>query len=95
MPEDKKNKVKQIFLDSLSVKKEIIDEESYEVLIEAGDTIDNSIANEGKLLLCDKGGLIADALHQVAEFFIRLTSELNTESFPALSLSQYTWLIKD
>ena len=95
MPEDIKNKVKQTFLDSISVKQEIIDEESYKVLIEADDTIYNSIANGGKLLPYDKGGSTADALHQAAKFLIRLTSELNIESMPALSLSQDTWLIKD
>ena len=95
MPEDIKNKVKQIFLDSTSVKKEIIDDESYKVLIEASDTIDNSIANGGKLLPCDKGASTADALHLAAEFLLRLASEVNIESIPALSLSQDIGLIKD
>ncbi len=56
MPEDMKNKVKQTFVDSISVKQEIIDEELYKVLIEAGDIIDNSIANGGKLFLRGNGG---------------------------------------
>ena len=45
MSEDITNKVKQTFVDSISVKQEIIDEESYKVLIEAGDIIANSISN--------------------------------------------------
>ena len=45
MSEDIKNRVKQTFVDSISVKQEIIDEESYKVLIEAGDIIANSISN--------------------------------------------------
>ena len=61
MSEDIKNKVKQTFVDSISVKQEIIDEESYKVLIEAGDIIANSISNGGKLLLCGNGGSAADA----------------------------------
>ena len=80
MSEDIKNKVKQTFLDSISVKQEIIDEESYKVLIEAGDIIANSISNGGKLLLCGNGGSAADAQHLAAEFLIRLTSDVNRES---------------
>ena len=90
MSEDIKNKVKQTFVDSISVKQEIIDEESYEVLIEAGDIIANSIANGGKLLLCGNGGSAADAQHLAAEFLIRLTSDVHRESIPALSLAQDT-----
>ena len=56
MPEDIKNKVKQTFVGSISVKQEIIDKELYKVLIEAGDIITNSIANGGKLLLWGNGG---------------------------------------
>ena len=90
MSEDITNKVKQTFVDSISVKQEIIDEEFYEVLIEAGDIIANSIANGGKLLLCGNGGSAADAQHLAAEFLIRLTSDVNRESIPALSLAQDT-----
>ena len=90
MSEDIKNKVKQTFVDSISVKQEIIDEESYKVLIEAGDVIANSISNGGKLLLCGNGGSAADAQHLAAEFLIRLTSDVNRESIPALSLAQDT-----
>ena len=90
MPEDITNKVKQTFVDSISVKQEIIDEESYKVLIDAGDIIANSISNGGKLLLCGNGGSAADAQHLAAEFLIRLTSDVNRESIPALSLAQDT-----
>ena len=90
MSEDIKNKVKQTFVDSISVKQEILDEQSYKVLIEAGDIVANSIANGGKLLLCGNGGSAADAQHLAAEFLIRLTSDVNRESIPALSLAQDT-----
>ena len=90
MSEGIKNKVKQTFVDSISVKQEILDEESYKVLIEAGDIIANSISNGGKLLLCGNGGSAADAQHLAAEFLIRLTSDVNRESIPALSLAQDT-----
>ena len=88
MPEDIKNKVKKTFLDSISVKQQIINESSYEVLIEAGEQIADSISNGGKLLLCGNGGSAADAQHLAAEFLIRLTSDTNRESIPALTLAQ-------
>ena len=90
MSKDIKNTVEQTFLDSMSVKQQIIDNKSYEVLVEVGDIIANSIADGGKLLLCGNGGSAADAQHLAAEFLIRLTSEVNRESIPALSLAQDT-----
>ena len=90
MSKDIKNTVEQTFLDSISVKQQIIDNKSYEVLVEVGDIIANSIADGGKLLLCGNGGSAADAQHLAAEFLIRLTSEVNRESIPALSLAQDT-----
>ena len=90
MSKDIINKVRQTFEDSISVKQEILDNESYEVLIEAGNIIANSISKGGKLLLCGNGGSAADAQHLAAEFLIRLTSGVNRESIPALSLAQDT-----
>ena len=90
MSEQIKTKVKKTFEDSISIKQQILDENSYEVLIDAGDVISNSISNAGKLLLCGNGGSAADAQHLAAEFLIRLTSDVNRESIPALSLAQDT-----
>jgi len=90
MPESIKNKVKLTFRESISVKEQIIDNKAYEVLIEAGDIISDSISKGGKLLICGNGGSAADAQHLAAEFLIRLTSEVNRESIPALSLAQDT-----
>ena len=90
MSESIKNKVKLTFQESISVKEHIVENKSYEVLIEAGDIISNSISNGGKLLLCGNGGSAADAQHLAAEFLIRLTSDVNRESIPALSLAQDT-----
>ena len=79
MPEDIKNKVRKTFLDSISVKQQIINELSYEVFIEAGEYIADSISNGGKLLLCGNDGSAADAQHLAAEFLVRLTSDTNRE----------------
>ena len=90
MSEEIKNRVKQTFQDSISVKQQIISDKSYEILIEAGDIIANSISKGGKLLLCGNGGSAADAQHLAAEFLVRLTSDVNRQSIPALALAQDT-----
>ena len=90
MSEGINNKVVQTFEDSISVKQRIIDNGSYEVLMEAGDIITESISNGGKLLLCGNGGSAADAQHLAAEFLVRLTSDVNRQSIPALALAQDT-----
>ena len=90
MSEGIKNKVVQTFKDSISVKQQIIDNGSYEVLMEAGDIITESISGGGKLLLCGNGGSAADAQHLAAEFLVRLTSDVNRQSIPAISLAQDT-----
>ena len=90
MSEGIKNKVIKTFEESISVKQQIIEDRSYEVLLEAGDIIADSIYNGGKLLLCGNGGSAADAQHLAAEFLVRLTSDVNRESIPALSLAQDT-----
>ena len=95
MSEDIKNRVKQTFQDSINVKQQIIDDRSYEILIEAGDIIANSISKGGKLLLCGNGGSAADAQHLAAEFLIRLTSDVNRQSIPALALAQDTSTLTD
>ena len=90
MSEGINNKVVLTFEDSISVKRQIIDNGSYEVLVEAGDIITESISSGGKLLLCGNGGSAADAQHLAAEFLVRLTSDVNRQSIPALALAQDT-----
>ena len=90
MPKDIKDKIKETFEDSISVKTDIIDQRIYEVLIEAGEVITKSISSGGKLMICGNGGSAADAQHLVAEFLVRLTSEVDREGIPAISLAQDT-----
>lgn len=85
-----RDEIIKTFEDSISVKQQIIEDSSYEVLLEAGNIIANSISEGGKLLLCGNGGSAADAQHLAAEFLVRLTSDVNRESIPALSLAQDT-----
>ena len=90
MTKEIKEKIKETFEDSISVKKDIIDQRTYEVLIEAGEVIVKSISKGGKLMICGNGGSAADAQHLAAEFLVRLTSEVNREGIPAISLAQDT-----
>ena len=59
MTEHISDKVKKTFEDSISVKRQIIEDSSYKVLLEAGDIIADSISRGGKLLLCGNGGSAA------------------------------------
>ncbi len=90
MSEEIGKRIRQTFEDSIATKQKIIDEGSYKVLIDAGKIIAESISNQGKLLICGNGGSAADAQHLAAEFLIRLTSDVNRKSIPALSLAQDT-----
>ena len=90
MSEGIENKIKQTFEDSITVKQKVIDEGVYKVLLDAGNIIAESISKKGKLLICGNGGSAADAQHLAAEFLIRLTSDVNRDSIPALSLAQDT-----
>jgi len=90
MPDKLKDKIKETFEDSISVKQEILDHQFYGVLVEAGDIITKSISQGGKLMICGNGGSAADAQHLAAEFLVRLTSEVNREGIPAISLVQDT-----
>ena len=90
MSEGIENKIKQTFEDSITVKQKVIDEGAYRVLLDAGNIIAVSISKKGKLLICGNGGSAADAQHLAAEFLIGLTSDVNRDSIPALSLAQDT-----
>ena len=90
MSSDISKKVEATFSDSILVKQRIIDENIFQVLLEAGDKISDSITKGGKLLICGNGGSAADAQHLAAEFLIRLTSDVNRQSIPAFSLAQDT-----
>ena len=90
MSESIENKIKKTFEDSINVKQKVIDEGAYKVLLDAGNVIAESISRKGKLLIFGNGGSAADAQHLAAEFLIRLTSDVNRDSIPALSLAQDT-----
>ena len=88
MQEDVSLNIKIAIEESVKVKELVLRQELYKVLIEIGNLIVESILRGGKVLLCGNGGSAADAQHLVAEFLIRLTSDVNREGIPAISLAQ-------
>ena len=81
-------KIKASIEESVKLKQVILEQGLYSVLSEIGEMIVNSILLGGKVLICGNGGSAADAQHLTAEFLIRLTSEVNREGIPAISLLQ-------
>ena len=81
-------KIRETFVDSVAVKQEIISSGHYNSLVDSGNLIINSIEKGGKLMICGNGGSAADAQHLAAEFLIRLTSDINRDGIPAISLVQ-------
>ena len=81
-------KIRKTFEESIITKQAVLDKGLYQVLVSAGDRITNSIKNGGKLMICGNGGSAADSQHLAAEFLIRLTSDVNRQGIPAISLVQ-------
>ena len=88
MQEDISLNIKIAIEESVKLKELVLKQERYKVLIEIGELIVKSILQGGKVLLCGNGGSAADAQHLTAEFLVRLTSEVNREGIPAISLLQ-------
>ena len=88
MPEKVSLKIKTAIEESIELKQLILKEGLYEVLVNIGDILVASILKGGKVLICGNGGSAADAQHLAAEFLIKLTSEVNREGIPAISLLQ-------
>ena len=81
-------KIKASIEESVKLKQVILEQKLSSVLSEIGEMIVNSILLGGKVLICGNGGSAADAQHLTAEFLIRLTSEVNREGIPTISLLQ-------
>ena len=82
--------IKETFLDSIEVKKKIINSEQLDALIQIGDEIVETLINGGKIMFCGNGGSAADAQHLAAELLIRLRPNKNRKSIAAISLAQDT-----
>ena len=84
------NNVKKIFEESIAVKSEIIETNSFTILEEMGCEIVEAIQNGNKIMLCGNGGSAADAQHLAAEMLVRLRPNNNREGIPAIALAQDT-----
>jgi D-sedoheptulose 7-phosphate isomerase len=82
--------IKALFLESVEVKKKVLEEGCCDILAEMGEVITQSVMNGGKILLCGNGGSAADAQHLAAEMLVRLRPMNNREGIPALALAQDT-----
>ena len=85
-----KNIFENLFLDSIKVKKDIVEGHCLNVLSIMGEDIVSAIKNGNKLMLCGNGGSAADAQHLAAEMLIRLMPNNNREGIPAIALAQDT-----
>ena len=88
MSDDASLKIKTSIEESVKLKELVLKEQLYKVLIKMGEMVVTSILQGGKVLICGNGGSAADAQHLTAEFLIRLTSDVNREGIPAISLLQ-------
>lgn len=86
---NKKEKLE--YLKKLAGESAVLRQATYEQLadkiLDAADLISGVIGSGGKLLIAGNGGSAADASHFAAEMIVRLTSERNRQSLPAIALN--------
>lgn len=80
-------KIEKIFKESISVKKQCIDN-GLQSIITIANSAATSISNGNKIMLCGNGGSAADAQHLAAEMLIRLHPNNNREGVAAIALAQ-------
>ena len=72
---------------SAELKKKMLEADYLEELVAIAEVCATAIQRGGKLLLCGNGGSAADAQHLAAELLVRLRSDVNRQSLPAISLA--------
>ena len=85
-----RDSIRQLFKESIIVKREILESDILIVLAKIGDEIINLIMDNNKIMLCGNGGSAADAQHLAAEMLVRLRPMNNREGIPAIALTQDT-----
>jgi D-sedoheptulose 7-phosphate isomerase len=86
---DKEKIIIDTLKESAQVKIKTIDACKGEILV-AVQSLVEAYKSGKKLLLCGNGGSAADCHHIAAEFVIRLTSQVNRPSLPAIALTTDT-----
>jgi D-sedoheptulose 7-phosphate isomerase len=82
-------RARQILLDSISVKEELIRAHRI-TIVTIADVVTSALRNGRKLLLCGNGGSAADAQHLAAELLVRLRPSVNRAGLRALALATDT-----
>ena len=82
-----RDSIRQLFKESINVKREILESDTLIVLAKIGDEIINLIMDNNKIMLCGNGGSAADAQHLAAEMLVRLRPMNNREGIPAIALT--------
>jgi len=86
---NKKEKLE--YLKKLATESAILRQATFEQLgekiLDAADLISGVLGSGGKLLIAGNGGSAADASHFAAEMIVRLSSERNRQSLPAIALN--------
>lgn len=78
--------IKQRLLNSIEVKKQILnDDEMISMIIQLVNEISSVIMNGGKVLICGNGGSASDALHMAGELVGRFKKE--RKAWPAIALN--------
>ncbi len=83
------SKIKTLFNESIDVKKGTL-ENCIAEIIQISESIATSLYNGNKILLCGNGGSASDAQHLAAELLVRLRSNINRKSLPAIALTMDT-----
>ena len=80
--------LKQALLDSIKVKKLLLDKIFLDQIKIMGDEITSCIESGNKVMFCGNGGSAADAQHLAAEMLVRLRPNINRQALPAISMTQ-------
>ena len=84
------NRAQAVFKESAAVKTQIADGDVPQILTRMAKIAGESIQGGGKVMFCGNGGSAADAQHIAAEMLVRLRSDRDRDSLPALTLAQDT-----
>ncbi len=84
------NRAQAVFEESAAVKSQIAASDAPQVLARMAKIAGEAIRSGGKVMFCGNGGSAADAQHIAAELLVRLRSDRDRESLPALALAQDT-----
>ena len=87
--DEKLLQIKNLANDTAILRKSVIDDLG-KPLIELSAVISGVIGSGGKILIAGNGGSAADAQHFAGEMIVRLTSDRNRQSLPAISLTADT-----